>query len=138
MPSWRALICCCRSPTTKRPVLCAIQPGVGAGLRGDLDGLEKEVLEKQYLNHDGKGINKMMIIRDGWCKEVPTPIKFGTHVKFVEDAKHREKCILMEEGLRVETAEAAATCKRIKVVKPLQRKGAFKIIWRRTHADTAG
>ena len=96
-----------------------------------------------------KDINRMMLNPDARWKEVPASIKYGTHLMFVEDPKLREKRILMEERLRVQEAlllaEAAANpgegkCakKQQKKVKPLQRQGSFRIIWRRNYSDPAG
>jgi hypothetical protein len=75
-----------------------------------LDGLDNNNMEMEYLHV--KDINRMMLNNkdQGW-KEVPTAIKYGSHVMFVEDAKHRQNRIRMEEQMRVEAslAEAAAT-----------------------------
>ncbi len=70
----------------------------------DLDNNDDKDMEYLHV----KNINSMMLNnKDQRWKEVPTANKYGAHVMFVEDAKHRQNRIRMEE--RVEAlAEAAA------------------------------
>jgi hypothetical protein len=85
-------------------------------------------------------VNAHMADKDARWKEVPTALKFGAHLLFVEDEKLRAMRIMTEHRAELAArAEAAAKGKTtVKAVKPMQRKGTFRIIWRRTVADTAG
>ena len=86
-------------------------------------------------------VNAHMADKDARWKEVPTALKFGAHLLFVEDEKLRAMRIMTEHRaeLAARAEMAAAKGKRtVKAVKPMPRKGYFRIIWRRTVADTAG
>ena len=114
----------------------------GGGLPGHYpynDCHKEEPRPKQYMHF--KDLNAHILLKDHKMKEVPTALKYGAHLMFKEDPKHRANRIEMEAKLKTEAdVEAAANPgkKRKAVVKPLPSKGGFSTIWRRTYADTEG
>ncbi len=65
-------------------------------------------------------------ILDEMLKEMPLSARYGADYYFVEDERNYTK------RLAAETLGVGGGAK------PIGRKGHFEVVWRTTHADTAG